>query len=318
MSDSVAEREPAAQDWSEGPSTLRWRSWWGVLRRTVVEFVEDNLTDWAAALTYYSVMSLFPGIIVLTAVLGLLEPAATDSLIQTIEELGSGPGTDLLIDAIRELQGSRSLAGPLAIVGVVAALWTASSYIGAFIRASNTVYDTEEGRPIWKTLPLRVGLTAVMVLLIALCVIGVLFTGRFAEAAGEWLGVGSVGVLIWDIAKWPVLAVLASLGVALLYFAAPNAQQPGFRWLSPGSVLAVVLWIAASAGFTLYVANFGSYNLVYGSLAGAVAFLVWLWLSNVAVLLGAEFDAELARGHRIEQGQPPEHEPVLPPRDTPE
>ena len=152
----------------------------------------------------------------------------------------------------------------------------------------------------------------------SVCVVGVLFTGRFAEAAGEWLGIGSVGVLIWDIVKWPVLAVLVSLGVALLYWAAPNAQQPGFRWLSPGSVLAVLVWIAASVGFTLYLANFGSYNKVYGSLAGAVAFLVWLWLSNVAVLLGAEFDAELARGRRIEQGQDPDHEPVLPPRDSPE
>ncbi|MGW0634916.1 YihY/virulence factor BrkB family protein [Nocardia salmonicida] len=318
MAESVAECEPPAQDWSQGPSALRWRSWWGVLRRTVAEFMEDNVTDWAAALTYYSVMSIFPGIIVLTALLGLLDPSATDSFIHTIEQLGPGLGTELLIDVIRELQGSRSLAGPLAIVGVVTALWTASGYIGAFIRASNTVYDTEEGRPIWKTLPLRVGLTAVMVLLIALCVVGVLFTGRFAEAAGEWLGIGSIGVLIWDIVKWPVLAVLVSLGVALLYWAAPNAQQPGFRWLSPGSVLAVLVWIAASAGFTLYLANFNSYNKVYGSLAGAVAFLVWLWLSNVAVLLGAEFDAELARGRRIEQGQPPDYEPVLPPRDTPE
>ncbi|MEU4317477.1 YihY/virulence factor BrkB family protein [Nocardia fluminea] len=318
MADRVAEPELAAQDWTEGPSALRGRSWWRVLRRTVTEFMEDNVTDWAAALTYYSVMSMFPGIIVLTAVLGLLDPSATDSLIQTIEQVGSGPGMDLLVGVIRELQGSRSVAGPLAIVGVATALWTASGYIGAFIRASNTIYDTEEGRPIWKTLPLRVALTAVMVLLIALCVVGVLFTGRFAEAAGEWLGVGSVGVLIWDIVKWPVLAVLVSLGIALLYWAAPNAQQPGFRWLSPGSALAVLLWIAASAGFTVYLANFGSYNKVYGSLAGAIALLVWLWISNVAVLLGAEFDAELARGRRIEQGQPPEHEPVLPPRDAPE
>ncbi|MFC6010499.1 YihY/virulence factor BrkB family protein [Nocardia lasii] len=316
--EKVAERESAPQDWQDGPSTLTGRSWWGVLRRTVDEFLEDGVTDWAAALTYYSVLSLFPGIIVLTAILGLLDASATDSLILTIEQLGPGPGTDLLIDAIRELQGSRALAGPLAVVGVLTALWTASGYIGAFIRAANTIYDTEEGRPVWKTLPLRVGLTAVMVVLIALCVVGVLFTGRFAEAAGGWLGVGSVGVLIWDVVKWPVLAVLVSLGIALLYWAAPNARQPGFRWLSPGSVLAVVLWILASVGFTVYAADFGSYNKVYGSLAGAVAFLVWLWLSNVAVLLGAEFDAELARARRIEHGQSPDHEPVLPPRDAPE
>ncbi|MFB7873715.1 YihY/virulence factor BrkB family protein [Nocardia sp. NPDC056064] len=318
MAESIAESQSRPQSWSEGPSELRGRSWWGVLRRTASEFMEDNVTDWAAALTYYSVLSLFPGIIVLTAILGLLQPSATDSLIQTFEQLGATPGTDLLVDAIRELQGSRSAAGPLAIIGVVTALWTASGYIGAFIRAANSIYGTDEGRPMWKTLPLRVGLTAVMVLLIALCVVGVLFTGRFAGAAGEWLGVGSVGVLIWDIAKWPVLAVLVGLAIALLYWAAPNAQQPGFRWLSPGSVLAVLIWIVVSAGFTVYVANFGSYNKVYGSLGGAVAFLVWLWLSNVAVLLGAEFNAELARGKRIEQGQPPEREPVLPPREQPE
>ncbi|MFC4374519.1 YihY/virulence factor BrkB family protein [Nocardia halotolerans] len=318
MSDSVVQRRPLTPDWSHGPSVLRARSWWGVLRRTVTEFRADHLTDWAAALTYYSVLSLFPGIIVLTALLGLQGTAATDSLIRTIEQLGAGAGPDLLVNAIRELQGSRSLAGPLAILGLVTALWTASSYLGAFIRAANAIYDTDEGRPLWKTLPLRVALTATMVVLIAVCVIGVLFTGRFAHGAGQWLGVGSTGVLIWDIAKWPVLAVLISLAFALLYWAAPNAQQPGFRWLTPGSALAVLLWIAASAGFAVYAANFGSFNKVYGSLAGAVIFLVWLWFSNIAVLLGAEFDAELARGRRIEQGQPPEHEPVLPHRDTPE
>ncbi|WP_378739134.1 YihY/virulence factor BrkB family protein [Nocardia brasiliensis] len=303
-------------DWSRGPSVLRWRSWWGVLRRTVSEFLDDNVTDWAAALTYYSVLSIFPGLIVLTAILGALGPSATQSLIDTIQEIGPGSGTALLVDALEQLQGSRQIAGPLALIGLGTALWTASGYIGAFMRASNAIYDIEEGRPIWKTVPVRIALTATMVVLIALCAIGVVATGTIAERLGRWLGVGSAGVLVWDIAKWPVLAVLVSLAFALLYWAAPNAQQPGFRWLSPGSVLAVVLWIAASAGFAVYVANFGSYNKVYGSLGGVAVFLVWLWLSNVAVLLGAEFDAELARGRRIEQGLPPGEEPFLPPRDT--
>ncbi|QBS43964.1 YihY/virulence factor BrkB family protein [Nocardia sp. CS682] len=312
----VARRAHRLVDWSKGPSVLNWRSWWGVLRRTVTEFLDDNVTDWAAALTYYSVLSIFPGLIVLTALLGALSPSATQSLIDTIQELGPSSGTALLVDAIKQLQGSRQLVGPLALIGLGTALWTASGYIAAFMRASNAIYDVEEGRPFWKTIPVRVGLTAAMVVLLALCLIGVVATGGIADRIGQWLGVGSAGVLVWDIAKWPVLAVLISLAFALLYWAAPNAQQPGFRWLSPGSVLAVLLWIAASAGFAVYVANFGSYNKVYGSLGGVAVFLVWLWLSNVAVLLGAEFDAELARGRRIEQGLPPDQEPFLPPRDT--
>ncbi|MFI9403787.1 YihY/virulence factor BrkB family protein [Nocardia sp. NPDC052316] len=312
----VARRAHRLVDWSKGPSVLNWRSWWGVLRRTVTEFLDDNVTDWAAALTYYSVLSIFPGLIVLTALLGALSPSATQSLIDTIQDLGPSSGTALLVDAIKQLQGSRQLAGPLALIGLGTALWTASGYIAAFMRAANAIYDVEEGRPIWKTIPVRVGLTAAMVVLLALCLIGVVATGGIADRIGQWLGVGSAGVLVWDIAKWPVLAVLISLAFALLYWAAPNAQQPGFRWLSPGSVLAVLLWIAASAGFAVYVANFGSYNKVYGSLGGVAVFLVWLWLSNVAVLLGAEFDAELARGRRIEQGLPPDQEPFLPPRDT--
>ncbi|WP_280470057.1 YihY/virulence factor BrkB family protein, partial [Nocardia brasiliensis] len=220
------------------------------------------------------------------------------------------------LDSLRQLQGASQLSGPLAVIGLATALWTASGYIGAFMRASNAIYDTEEGRPIWKTVPVQLGLTALMVVLLALCAFGVVVTGQVAERVGQWLGIGSAAVLVWDIAKWPVLAVLVSLAFALLYWAAPNAQQPGFRWLSPGSVLAVLLWIAASAGFAVYVANFGSYNKVYGSLGGVAVFLIWLWLSNIAVLLGAEFDAELARGRRIEQGFPPDEDPFLPPRDT--
>ncbi|MFD6162834.1 YihY/virulence factor BrkB family protein [Nocardia sp. NPDC060256] len=313
---AVARRVHRLVDWSSGPSVLRWRSWWGVLRRTVTEFLDDNLSDWAAALTYYSVLSIFPGLIVLTAILGALGPSATQSLVDTIREIGPGSGTALLVDSINQLQDARQLSGPLAIIGLATAFWTASGYTAAFMRAANTIYDTKEGRPIWQTVPVRIGLTAAIVALLALCAIGVVATGAVAERLGRWLGVGSAGVLVWDIAKWPVLAVLVSLLFALLYWAAPNAQQPGFRWLSPGSVLAVLLWIAASAGFAVYVANFGSYNKVYGSLGGVAVFLVWLWISNVAVLLGAEFDAELARGRRIEQGMPPDEEPFLPPRDT--
>lgn len=294
-----------------GPTDLRVRSWRGVLRRTISQFQEKKLTDWAAALTYYSVLSVFPGIIVLTSVLGLLPPSSTQSLIDTIQGIGPSSGTALLVDAIKGVRGSRSLAGPMAILGVVIALLTASTYMGAFIRAANSIYETEEGRPLWKTVPLRIGLTVVMVLLVALCAVGVVATGSVAARLGHWLGVGSAVVTVWDIAKWPVLAVLIGLAIALLYWAAPNARQPGFRWLSPGCVLAVLVWIAASAGLALYVANFDSYNKLYGSLGGAVIFLVWLWIANVAVLLGAVFNAELARGRRIEQGRSAGHAPFV-------
>ena len=310
LSGRAARREP------EGPTGLPKRSWWAVLKRTVREFGRDNLTDWAAALTYYGVLSIFPAMIVLTAVLGLLGPSATQTLIDNINTMVPGQGKDVLVTAIKELQHSESLAGPLAIVGLGGALWAASAYIGAFMRAANAIYEMPEGRPVWKTVPLRVGLTLAVVVLLALSAVGVVASGAVAERVGQLLGIGSTGVLVWDIAKWPVIAVLVSLVFALLYWASPNVKHPGFRWLSPGGVLAVVVWVLASVGFALYVANFGSYNKTYGSLGGVIGFLVWLWISNIAILLGAELDAELARSQRIEAGQPAEQEPFLPPRDT--
>jgi membrane protein len=306
----------AAGSEPQGPTSLPKRSWWAVLKRTVREFSKDNLTDWAAALTYYSVLSIFPAMIVLTAVLGLLGPSATQTLIDNINTMAPGQAGDVLVNAIKELQYSEGLAGPLAIIGLAGALWAASGYIGAFMRASNAIYEMPEGRPMWKTVPLRVGLTLAVVVLLALSAVGVVATGTVADRAGQLLGIGSTGVLVWDIAKWPVIAALVILVFALLYWASPNVKHPGFRWLSPGGVLAVVVWVLASAGFAFYVANFGSYNKTYGSLGGVIGFLVWLWISNIAILLGAELDAELARGQRIEAGQPAEQEPFLPARDT--
>jgi membrane protein len=306
----------AAERSLDCPTDLPKRAWWGALKRTVREFMQDNMTDWAAALTYYGILSIFPAFIVLTALVGIFGASVTQPLIKNVEATAPGQARELMINALGELEGSAGLAGPLAIVGLLGALWAASGYIGAFIRASNAIYEMEEGRPIWKTLPLRVGLTLAMVILLAITAIGVVVTGEIAERIGALFGIGSTGVLVWDIAKWPVLAVLVSLAIALLYWAAPNVQHPGFRWLTPGSMLAVVLWVIASVGFGIYVANFGSYNKTYGSLAAVIVFLVWLWISNLAVLLGAEFDAELARGQRIETGQPEDEEPFLPPRDT--
>jgi membrane protein len=308
--------DQAEREIPEGPGELSKGSWWQVLKRTVTQFQHDNLTDRAAALTYYSVLSIFPGLVLLTAILGLLGPSATRTLIDNVATLAPGQGGKILTNAIGELRQSRGAAGPLAVVGIAGALWSASGYVGAFMRAANAVYDVDEGRPVWKTIPLRLGLTVAAVVLLAVSAAGIVATGTLAQRAGQLLSVGSTGVLVWDIAKWPVIAALVSLAFALLYWAAPNVQQPGFRWISPGGVLAVVLWVLASVGFGFYVTNFGSYNKTYGSVGGVIVFLVWLWISNTAVLLGAELDAELARGRSIDAGHPAEREPFLPPRDT--
>ena len=293
------------------------RHWWPVLKRTVREFKEDNLTDWAAALTYYSVLAVFPALIVLVSILGLVGESATQPLIDNLGTVAPGPAQEIFTSAIENLQGDQGAAGVLFVVGLLGALWSASGYVGAFMRASNAIYDIEEGRPIWKTLPVRVALTLVLLTLLAISTIAVVITGGLAEKLGDLLGIGSTAVTVWNIAKWPVLLLVVSFMFALLYWAAPNVKHPGFRWISPGGVLAVIGWLIASGAFALYVSNFGSYNKTYGALGGVVVFLVWLWISNIMVLLGAEFNAELERERAIEDGMnPPDKEPFVEPRDT--
>jgi membrane protein len=276
-----------------------------VLKRTVKGFSKDNLTDWAAALTYYGVLAIFPALIVLVSVLGLIGPSATQPLIDNLGKVAPGPAKDIFTSALKDLQGSKGAAGVFFVLGLAGALWSASGYVAAFMRASNAIYDMPEGRPVWKTLPLRVVLTLVLVLLLAVSAVAVTLTGGLAKEAGGVLGLSDTAVSVWNIAKWPVLLLVVSFMFALLYWAAPNVKHPKFRWVSPGGVLAVIGWIVASLAFAFYVANFGSYNKTYGALAGPIVFLVWLWVSNLMILLGAEFNAELERGKA-----------ALEPRDT--
>jgi membrane protein len=306
-----------AEEAPSRPSELGTGSLWDVVKRTVQEFREDNLTDWAAALTYYGILSIFPALFVFVSIIGVIGERVTEPLLDNVGAFAPSEAKDILTNAIREIERSRGGAGILAIVGIAAALWAASGYVAAFIRASNIVWEVEEGRPVWKTLPLRIGLTLVLVLLLAASALIVVFTGPLAERAGDVIGVSSVVVTVWGFAKWPVLILLVALMLAILYYAAPNVRQPGFAWISPGAILAVAVWIVASAAFALYVANFGSYNKTYGGLGAVIIFLIWLWLTNVAVLLGAELNAELERRRQIETGQPAEQEPFLPPRDEP-
>jgi membrane protein len=305
-------REHAA----EGPTDLTRRSWLGVLKRSVSEFKEDNLTDWAAALTYYGILSIFPALLVLVSVLGLIGSSATQPLIDNLGKVAPGSAQEIATSAIKNLQGSQGAAGVIFIIGLLGALWSASGYVAAFMRASNRIYDIDEGRPVWKTVPTRVVLTLVLLLLLALSAVAVTLTGGLAKEVGGVLGVSDTAVTVWNIAKWPVLLLVVSFMFAMLYWTAPNVKHPGFRWVTPGGVLAVIGWLIASLAFALYVANFGSYNKTYGALAGPIVFLVWLWISNIMILLGAEVNAELQRGRAIEAGHPEHEEPFVEPRDT--
>ncbi|WP_112272588.1 YihY/virulence factor BrkB family protein [Lentzea terrae] len=298
------------------PTKLPKGAWWGVLKRTVKEFNDDNLTDWAGALTYYAVLSLFPGLIVLTSVLALMGETTTQELMKYVDQVAPGQAGDLIKSSVEELRKGQGAAGLLGIIGLLTAFWTASGYLGAFMRACNAVYDVEEGRPFWKTVPLRLGLTLGSVVLVSLTLGALVLTGGVADTVGDFIGLGDTVVTVWDFVKWPVILLLVSLAFAVLYWAAPNVRQPGFRWVTPGSLLAIVLWALATVGFAIYVANFASYNKTYGSLGGVIVFLVWLWISNIAVLLGAEFDAELERGRRMAQGEPHD-EASAEPRDLP-
>lgn len=303
-------------DEPDSPTDLHKRSWRGVLKRTVREFKDDNLTDWAAALTYYGILSLFPGLLVLVSLLGLVGASATQPLIDNLGAVAPGQAKDIATSALEGLQRNRSAGGVLAVAGLALALWSASNYVGAFIRASNNIYEIGEGRPFWKVRPLQLGVTTVMVVLLALCALAVVVTGPLAESVGDLVGLGSTAVAAWDIAKWPVIAVIFMMMLAFLYYAAPNVKHPRFQWVSPGAIAAVVLWLIASAVFAFYVANFGSYDKVYGTLGGVIVFLTWLWISNIAVLLGAELNAEVERGRQIERGMPADKEPFMEPRDT--
>jgi membrane protein len=301
----------------KGPTQLPRHSWRGVLTRTFREYKADNLSDWAAALTYYGVLAIFPAAIALISILGLIGHSATSTLIDNLGKLAPGTARTVFISAIQGLQKSRGGAGVLFVVGILGSLWAASSYVAAFMRASNAIYDIDEGRPFWMTYPVRLAVTIVMVLLLTAGALAVVITGGLAGQVGKLLGVGGSAVTAWDIAKWPVLLLVVGVMFAILYWASPNVKQPGFRWLTPGGLFAVAVWVLASAVFALYVSNFGSYNKTYGALAGVIIFLVWLWISNVAILLGAELNAELARARVIETGHPADAEPFVEPRRRP-
>jgi membrane protein len=299
----------------EEPSDLPARSWKEIVKRTVKEFQDDNLTDWAAALTYYGVMSLFPMLLVLVALLGLVGQESTiTTMTDSLRAAGLKDVAKNVEGPLNEIVRNKGGAGALVGFGLIGALWSASGYVGAFTRAMNAIYEVKEGRPFWKLRPLQVVITLAAVLLISLVLVAVVVSGPIAKAVGSAVGVGDTAVTVWGIAKWPVLLLVLMGMVAGLYYVAPNVRQPRLRWVSPGGVVAVLVWILASAGFGLYVSNFGSYGKTYGALGSVITFLVWMWISNLALLFGAELDSELERERELKLGLPAEDELRLPPR----
>ncbi|MEJ7788525.1 MAG: YihY/virulence factor BrkB family protein [Thermoleophilaceae bacterium] len=295
-------------------------SLWGVLKRTFNAFQSDQVTDLAAALTYYGVLALFPAVVALVSLVGLFgDPrSVTETLTEIVRDLGPSTAANTFAGPIESLTSNRETAGLLLVVGIAGALYSASGYVGAFIRASNRIYGVEEGRPFWKLRPLQLAVTLGMVVVLAVVVTALVISGPLAEAMGKAVGLGDTAVQVYGLAKWPVLLGVVLGTLAVLYYIAPNVKLPGFKWITPGSLLALGVWVIASLGFAFYVSNFGSYDKTYGTLGGVISFLVWLWLTNIAVLLGVELNAELERAREVQAGLPGAEDGIqLPPRQAP-
>jgi membrane protein len=309
--------EPEDSRKPDDPGDLSKRSWFYVLRKTMHEFSEDQCTDLAAALTYYAVLAIFPAMIALISILGVIGqgPKAVKTITDTLKPLVSQDALHTITTNLNSVANAPG-AGVALVIGILAALWSASGYVGAFSRAMNRIYEIEEGRPFWKLRPVMLALTVVAVVLAALALLMLIVSGPIAQSVGNLIGLGSTAVTVWSIVKWPILALIVVVVVGLLYYVTPNVQQPKFRWISVGAGVAIVVWVLASVAFGFYVANFSSYNKTYGSLAGVIVTLLFLWITNLALLFGGEIDAELERGRQLQAGIAAEEEVQLPARDT--
>jgi membrane protein len=319
---SAAERarsapDPDSERKPDSPTDIEKPGWKYTAKAAFGEFQRDQCTDLAAALTYYSVLSVFPAILALVSLLGLFGQgeATTSALLDIVRQLGQGQVADQLKGPIDQIVGARG-AGLAFVVGLVGAIWSASGYVGAFGRAMNRVYQVDEGRPIWKLRPVVLLITIGLVIMAALVLVGLVVSGPVAHAIGDVVGLGEQSVTVWNIVKWPVMLGIVIVIVAVLYYATPNVRQPKFRWVSVGAAVAILVWVLASVAFGFYVTNFSSYNKTYGSLAGVIVFLLWLWITNLALLFGAEIDAELERARELQAGIEAERTIQLPPRDS--
>ena len=324
MSDDIGASErlanaPAADDPRKpsSPKEVGKRSWGYVLKKSAREFLSDQCTDIAASLTYYAVLALFPALIALVSLLGVIGQGkqATEALLDIVGQVAPGDAVNVIRGPVEGFANSPA-AGFALVSGIVLAIWSASGYVGAFTRAINRIYEIDEGRPFWKLKPVQLLVTVIGIVMLLIIALLLVISGPVTEAVGNALGLGSAVQTVWEIAKWPVIAVVLILMIAILYYATPNVKQPKFRWMSLGALLALVLLVVASVAFGFYVTTFSNYAKNYGALAGVIIFLLWLWIANLALLFGAEFDAELERGRELQAGIAAEEDIQLPPRDV--
>ncbi|MET4093610.1 YihY/virulence factor BrkB family protein [Arthrobacter sp. UYCu712] len=318
-STSKARTAPAPDDSRkpDSPTDVTKPSWQYIAKKTLREFTKDQCPDLAAALTYYSVLSLFPALLALVSLLGIFGQAekTTGALLDIVQGFAPPDTMDAIREPVQQLSSS-SAAGFTLAIGIVTALWSASGYVGAFARAMNRVYEIDEGRPFIKLRGTVLGVTVVNMLIVVVLAAMLVLTGPVAESVGNAIGLGGAFLTVWNIVKWPVMVLLVVLAIAILYYATPNVKQPRFRWMSLGSFIALVIFLLASLGFAFYVANFSSYNKTYGAIGGVIVALLWLWILNISLLFGAEFDAEMERGRQLQAGIEAEQTIQLPPRDT--
>jgi membrane protein len=302
----------------DSPTDISKRSWGYIFKRTLNEFSADKCTDLAAGMTYYAVLSIFPGLLAVVSILGVFGQgeATTRTIIDLLEQLGAPPDALSLIEGPINQMTTATGAGLALVVGIIGAIWTASGFVRAFGRAMNLMYDVDEGRPFWKLYPVMLGVTLVLVTVVVIMMLLLILSGGFAQALGDIIGLGETALMVWNIVRWPILVLLVVFMIAVLYYATPNIKQPKFRWLSIGAIVAIVVMALATAGFGFYVANFGNYNATYGAIGGVIVLLLWIWIMNVVLLFGGELDAEIERGRQLQAGIRAEETLQLPPRDT--
>ena len=310
--------DPDGVEKPSSPAQLTRPSWSYVLRRSVYEFGRDQCTDSAAVMTFFAVLSIFPGLLTVVSLLGVVgrAEATTATLLRLLDEFGVPEGAVSVLEGpISELTGFPA-AGLALVTGLIGALWTASGYVRAFGRSMNRIYEVEEGRPVWRLYPAMIGVTLSLVILVVGMILLLLLSGPVAERLGGMVGLGGTALRLWNAARIPVLLTLLAFMVALLYYATPNIRQPRFRWLSIGSAIAIVVMAAATTGFSFYVTHFNDYNATYGAIGGVLVLLLWIWIMNIVLLAGAEFNAETERARELQAGIEAEQSLQLPPRAT--
>jgi membrane protein len=312
----LAEQAPSDAE-VRTPAKLRFKDVLPVYRRALQEFGKDQVTDVAAGLTYFAVLALFPALLAIVSLLSLVnqDSNVTEQLLALFSSIAPEDTVKTLEGPIEDLTATPA-AGLGFVVGLLGAIWSASGFVGAFSRGMNRIYGVKEGRSYLKFQPVILLVTVISLVTLTAMALILVLSGDVAEAVGNLIGLGDTALLVWNIAKWPVLAVLAMLIIAMLYYSTPNVKQHKFRWLTVGSGTALIVWTAATLGFFFYVSNFGNYDRTYGTLGGVIVFLLWLYLSNMAILYGAEVDSEIERVRELRAGIKAEYAVQLPLRGT--